>query len=178
MNQFVGAGHRWSILTRLTPSTGGTPALLGAEYRLPRVPKTRLRAESGGAFWVGEGNYNVEWLLLDETGRVCRKQWKIEAKLHPSERGITPSIAPGTVAEVSFRRWSVQEHTTDLPTLQRLTVLLVLGSRDSAGRGSKVTRRRHRFLPCRRHAVSQRDDGGFCDSLGAGDRIRSSTASS
>jgi len=124
MNQFTGAGHRWSILMRLTPSTGGTPALLGAEYRLPRVPKTRLHAEWGGAFWVGEGNYNVEWLLLDETGRVCRKQWKIEAKLHPSERGITPGIAPGTVAEVSFRRWSVQERTADLPTLQRLTVLL------------------------------------------------------
>jgi len=125
MKQFAGTGHRWTVLTRLTPASGGDAALLSARYRLPSVPKTKSVAEWGGLFWVGEGNYKVEWVLYDEARRVCRKQWKIDAKLSASERGITPGIAPGTVAQISFRRWSEQDHSeADAPTLRRLTVFL------------------------------------------------------
>jgi len=125
MNQFAGAGHRWSVLTRLTPASGGDAALLSARYRLPSVPKTKSVAEWGGLFWVGEGSYRVEWVLFDETHRVCRKQWKIEAKLNSGERGITAGIAPGRVAQVSFRRWSAQDRSeADVPTLRSLTVFL------------------------------------------------------
>ena len=125
MKQFLGLGHRWSVLTRLTPADGGEAALLSTRYRLPAVPKTKSVAEWGGLFWVGEGTYRVEWVLFDETNRVCRKQWKIEARLSSSERDITPGIAPGQVAQISFRRWSAPDHgQAEAPTLQRLTVLL------------------------------------------------------
>src|SRR5579872_2835582 len=125
MKQFAGAGHRWSVLTRVTPAGGGDAALLSARYRLPSVPKTKSVAEWGGLFWVGEGSYRVEWLLFDEVHRVCRKQWKIEAKLNAGERGIAAGIAPGRVAQVSFRRWSAQDRSdADVPTLRSLTVFL------------------------------------------------------
>jgi len=123
MNQFSGPGHRWTVLTRVTPANGGDASILTARYRLPSVPKTKSKAEWGGLYWVGEGSYRVEWLLSDETHRVCRKQWKIEARLSSSERGITPGIPPGAVAQISFRRWSSDEHR-DVPTLRRLTVYL------------------------------------------------------
>ncbi|HTS46340.1 MAG TPA: hypothetical protein VMH05_00265 [Bryobacteraceae bacterium] len=125
MKQFAGAGHRWTVLTRVTPADGGPAALLSARYRLPSVPKTKSVAEWGGLFWVGEGSYRVEWLLYDEAHRVCRKQWKIETKLNAGERGIAAGIAPGRVAQVSFRRWSAQDRSgADLPTLRRLTLFL------------------------------------------------------
>lgn len=125
LNQFQGSSHRWSILTRVTPANGSAPSVLRVEYRLPRVPKTKSVAEWGGVFWIGEGNYKVDWILFDESGRVCRKQWKLEAKLSPRERGIDPGIPAGHVAEVSFRRWSSQETATvDAPLLDRLTVFL------------------------------------------------------
>jgi hypothetical protein len=125
MKQFEGSGHRWSVLTRLTPAGGGEAALLSARYRLPAVPKTKSVAEWGGLFWVGEGSYRVEWVLFDEANRVCHKEWKIEARLSSSERGITPGIAPGRVAQISFRRWSAQDHgQAEVPALERLTVLL------------------------------------------------------
>jgi hypothetical protein len=125
MNQFAGTSHRWSVLTRVTPAGGGDTALLSARYRLPTLPKTKSVTEWGGLFWVGEGNYRVEWLLFDEAHRVCRKQWKIEAKLNTGERGIAAGIAPGRVAQVSFRRWSAQDRSdADVPTLRSLTVFL------------------------------------------------------
>jgi hypothetical protein len=124
MNQYFGPNHRWNILTRVSPAAGGQPAYLASQFRLPNVPKTKRVAEWGGFYWVGEGKYSVEWLLYDDSGRVCRKQWNIEAKLSPNERGVTPGMAAGTVDRVSFRRWSPQDDTADVHALQRLTVLL------------------------------------------------------
>jgi len=125
LSQFEGAGHHWSVLTRVTPANEVPATMLGAMYHLPRIPKSKQIAEWGGAFWVGEGSYNVEWLLFDESSRVCREQWKIDAKLNPSERGINPGIAPGAVAQVSFRRWSAEDrNAADAPVMKRLTVLL------------------------------------------------------
>lgn len=125
MRQFSGTGHRWSVVARVTPGSG-PQSILGEQRRLPNVPEnTKVTGELGGGFWVGEGKYKIDWVLFDEQGRVCRKQWKIEAKLNGTERGITPGIAPGTVAQVSFRRWSAQAASaTDAPPLHRLTVFL------------------------------------------------------
>jgi hypothetical protein len=123
LKQFEGGGHRWSILTRVRPADGGAPSLLGVEYALPRVSKTKSVVEWGGVFWVGEGSYVVDWMLFDELNRVCRKEWKIDAKLSSREHGVDPGIAPGKVAEVSFRGWSPQE-TADVPVLNRLTIFL------------------------------------------------------
>src|SRR4051794_19973492 len=75
MNQFRGNGHRWTVLMRVTPE-GGRPMHLLSRYGLPEVPRTNQEVEVGGGFLVGEGRYQVTWKLQDETGRVCRKDWK------------------------------------------------------------------------------------------------------
>jgi hypothetical protein len=48
----------------------------------------------------------------------------MEAKLSDRERGVIPGMKPGSVAQVSFRRWSPQDATADRPRLRRLTVLM------------------------------------------------------
>lgn len=53
--------------------------------RLPPVPKTKLMATSSGSYWLGEGRYTVKWLLFDNGGRVCRKEWQVEAQLSSAE---------------------------------------------------------------------------------------------
>ncbi|MBZ5608823.1 MAG: hypothetical protein LAP38_11220 [Acidobacteriia bacterium] len=124
MEQFRGPGHRWSIVTRVRPEGGAQPSYLGAEIGLPNVPKTKRVVEWGGFYWVGEGRYSVDFLLYDDASRICRKHWTMEAKLSDSERGITPGMTAGSVAQVFFRRWSLLDKTADRPTLRRLTVLM------------------------------------------------------
>ena len=124
MSQYIGPEHVWGILTRVTPEPGGQPVYLGAELRLPNVPKTNQTVEWGGFYWIGEGRYRVEWLLMDDQHRICRKQWNIEARLSENERGLTGGMPPGAVTPISFRRWSRQETAADTPVLRRLTVLL------------------------------------------------------
>src|SRR5260370_16855234 len=63
--------------------------------------------------------------MVDERNRACRKSWRAEAKLGPDKRGVNTGMAPGTVGEVSLRRWSARGNTVDdVRPIRRLTVLM------------------------------------------------------
>ena len=48
MNQYLGSGHGWSMLTRITPEGGDRkPVYLLSRIPLPRVPKTNVEVEGG-----------------------------------------------------------------------------------------------------------------------------------
>jgi hypothetical protein len=100
MQQYLGEGHGWAILTRVTPENG-SPVWLAARVRLPDVPLTTVVTDTFGGFLVGAGRYKVDWALYDDEGRVCRKQWKIEAKLGFGDRHVEAGIPPHTVSDFS-----------------------------------------------------------------------------
>jgi hypothetical protein len=120
MNQFPGKGHLWGVVVRVTPD-GGAPVYLGHRTRLPEVPKTSVELELGGGYLMGEGRYRVAWKLTDETGRVCRSEWKVEARRSHADRKVRMSLPPETVAPLYAR--ASGGHHDDAPPL-RLTVLL------------------------------------------------------
>lgn len=104
MNQFEGAGHYWVILTRITPQEGDRkPVYLASRTPLPFVPKTKVEIELGGGYLLGEGRYDVRWMLVDDQSRVCRKDWTIEAKLTHAERLAHVAMKPNTVDAFSLR---------------------------------------------------------------------------
>jgi hypothetical protein len=98
MEQYFGPGHAWAILTRVTPEHG-KPEYLAARVHLPDVPITTVKTDSFGGFLVGAGRYKVEFEMFDDEDRVCRKQWKIEAKLKHGEHHVQPTIPPNTIAD-------------------------------------------------------------------------------
>ena len=72
------------MLTRVTPEGGDRkPVYLLSRIPLPRIPKTNVAVNIGGGYLLGEGVYNVRWMMLDDTGRVCRKSWRTEVRLQP-----------------------------------------------------------------------------------------------
>jgi len=128
LKQYSGPGHRWRILTKVTPEAGGDPVYLTSSLRLPSVIQKKQTLEWGGFYWVGEGRYRVEWVLGDDLSRSCRDHWNVEAKPTAPERGLPVGIAPGSVQPVSFRRWARNDaNAPDLPALNRLTILLHAG---------------------------------------------------
>ena len=104
MNQYRGTGHRWTVLLRITPESGN-PVYLLSRYRLPEVPKTNAEVEVGGGYLLGEGRYRVAWKLTDETGRVCRKDWRVQARLSRSESKVKVAMAPQSIEP--FSAWTV-----------------------------------------------------------------------
>ncbi len=121
-NQFLGLGHRLRVAVKVLPEEN--PAVYLASFaRLPNIPKTNRKLEIAGIYLIGEGHYSVDWALVDDAGRICRKKWRMEARLDSSQRGLRPAMGPLTVTEASFRRWSPQKDDADAP-LRRLTILL------------------------------------------------------
>ena len=98
LSQYTGEGHRWTVAVRVTPE-GGLPVYLVQRFRLPKVPETKLLAEVGGGYLVGEGRYSVAWIMLDDAGRVYRKNWRMEARLGRGERSVKVALPPGTVSQ-------------------------------------------------------------------------------
>ena len=109
---------------RITPAGGAEPFYLGSYTRLRNVPKTNAQGEFGGVYQVGEGRYAVDWMLADDLNRVCRKSWKVEAKLAANERGLKLGMTANTAGPITFRRWSQPSDDSDVHPIGRLTVLL------------------------------------------------------
>ncbi len=104
LNQYFGSGHAWVAAVKIIPEEGGqSPVYLVTPFELPEIPKTNVFAEFGGGYLLGEGRYRVEWTLVDETNRVCRKDWTIDAGLKRSERKVKIAMPPNTVADLSLR---------------------------------------------------------------------------
>lgn len=124
LNQFTGSRHRLTILTRLA-SSAGEPIYLLDNLRVPPVPSNSgaASAEVGGGFFVGAGHYQVDWALIDEQGRACRKSWQFDAALSRADRSVKLVMPPNTVAELSLGGSRAASHPDPVPPV-RLTILL------------------------------------------------------
>jgi hypothetical protein len=92
---------------------------------LPEIPEgTKVVAETGGGYLLGEGRYRVQWSMFDDAHRGCRKTWTVEAKPNHSERGIRVAMAPDSVRGFSWFSAPDTKHGTDDAPPLRLTVLL------------------------------------------------------
>jgi hypothetical protein len=104
MNQYIGSGHGWSTLTRITPEGGARkPVYLISRIPLPQVPKTNVEVRMSGGYLLGEGAYNVRWMMLDDSGRVCRKSWRVDVHLSRADRKVKVAMPPDTVWEIGLR---------------------------------------------------------------------------
>jgi hypothetical protein len=125
MNQYIGSGHGWNTLTRITPEGGARkPVYLYSQFPLPPVPKTNVESMVGGGYLLGEGAYNVRWMMLEDSGRECSKRWGVD--VHPSraDRKVKVAMPPDTVWEIGLRgSRTLPAETDDAPPL-RLTVFL------------------------------------------------------
>ena len=125
MSQYLGKGHVWAVLARVTPEEGDRkPVYLGSRMRLPEIPPTKVEMELGGAYLLGEGRYQVAWKMEDDAGRVCRKNWRIDARLTRSEGKVKVALPAATVADLALRGAPNTGRSEDDAPRIRLTVLM------------------------------------------------------
>src|SRR5205814_690922 len=75
-------------------------------------------------YLVGEGSYEVQWIMFDDSNRICRKSWTVDAKLHRSEHNVRVAIPARTVQGFSWFPPAGTRHDADDAAPLRLTVLL------------------------------------------------------
>ena len=121
MSQYEGQNHRWAILTRITPESGGQPLHLLDVLNLPAVPKTKVVAEVGQGFLLGEGRYQLDVLLLDDSQRRCRAHLKLEARRGRGEGKLQLRIEPSSARSIATRHTAAAPKPGERP--YRVSVL-------------------------------------------------------
>ena len=125
MRQYFGPGHAWLVAFRLTPLGGdGKPVYFADKIVLPDIPRNNAEIEIGGGYLLGVGRYRVEWMMYDDENRVCRKEWRIEAKLQHSERLAKVASPAFTVQAFSLRGAPGASLTRDDRAPFRVTILM------------------------------------------------------
>jgi hypothetical protein len=93
-------------LTRVTPK-GQTPSILAGTHKIPKPPGDmrvhRFDLRVFGTFRLGPGKYRVEWLLIADDHRSCRRKWVVDMSEPQGRSWLTgPSspdrLRPGEVA--------------------------------------------------------------------------------
>jgi hypothetical protein len=113
--QFEGRATQIVSYVRVKPR-GSAPVILGERFQLPAIPPKRSgdfhwnrfheQAEWSGVFTVGEGEYPVDLLVMDDRSRFFRKSWNAKAEPHGKERMVNVAMSPNTVASASVQFWS------------------------------------------------------------------------
>ena len=121
LGQFEGKEAIIAAYTRVRP-VNGTPLILGERFQIPAVPE-ELRggfnwkrfhdeAEFSGVFAAGEGEYRVDFAVIDNQERVFRKNWTVKIAAHGKER-VTPfALRPNTAASTALPPWHGHEEST------------------------------------------------------------------
>jgi hypothetical protein len=128
LRQFHGAGHSISVLMRVTPAADSQPVYLLRRFDLPDVPNTDYAAELAGAFLLGEGYYQANAILFDDTHRVCRADWQIAVRAARAERDRV-LMPPNRVAPLSQAFAAAKNRKA--VQLNRITIFLHAASLNS-----------------------------------------------
>jgi len=100
MRELAGLENLLTVIFRVTPE--GAPERTRYFSQKIRVPSIEADARGDahlqGAFDLGEGVYQVDWLMRDRAERVCASFWRAEAALAPKEKDLALTLPPATAA--------------------------------------------------------------------------------
>lgn len=99
--ELAGPENLLTVLFRITPAEGAaTPVFFFQRFHVPQIEEdTRGEATLEGFFDVGEGTYQVDWLIRDRTERVCSSYWTTTAALPGKDRDVRLTVSPNQVAQ-------------------------------------------------------------------------------
>jgi hypothetical protein len=125
LSPYRGGGHSWRMVTRITARAGDrAPVYLVSTMRVPDIPDTKMVFQAGGAYLLGEGAYDVSWMMVDDSDGVCRKEWHVDVRLGRGEHTVKVAMPPDTVWDLSLRGAHRQPPVTDDAPPLRLSILL------------------------------------------------------
>jgi len=100
MKELAGLENLLTVVFRVTPE--GAPdrvRYFSQKIRVPSIePDAKGDAYLQGAFDLGEGVYQVDWLMRDRAERVCASFWRAEAALTAKEKELALALPPATAA--------------------------------------------------------------------------------
>lgn len=128
LKELAGNENLLTIIFRVTPlDRKDEPSFFVQRWKVPAVEEeAKGEAFLQGAFDLGEGKYQVDWLMRDRAERVCSFYWDTEAQLNNREKqievGVPTSTARPTETEQFREEPAVQRNTKEEPIAVKLLV--------------------------------------------------------
>jgi hypothetical protein len=107
LRELAGSENTLTILFRVTPlDSQKEPVYFTQKIRVPPIEEdAKGDAYLHGAFDVGEGKYQVDWLMRDRTERVCAFFWDAAAELPVKDKGLDLEMKPGDIAAIETEQF-------------------------------------------------------------------------
>ena len=97
LKELDGGGNMLSIVFRVTSKGSSEPVYFGQHFRVPPINEVSGMAALDGSFELGEGDYHVDWLMRDFTGRYCSSYWDMSAVLAQKDKQLTVAVPAQSV---------------------------------------------------------------------------------
>lgn len=99
LKELAGTENLLTILFRVIPQNHkDDPMYFTQRVRVPSIEDdAKGDAYLQGTFDIGEGSYHIDWLMRDQSERVCSFYWDSDAFLAPKDKQMGLNIAPGVV---------------------------------------------------------------------------------
>jgi hypothetical protein len=132
LRELAGEGGVLTAIFRvISLSNMRDPAYFSQKWRIPPIAAADAdgEVELEGAFIVGEGDYQVDWLVRDTYDRVCSAYWRVSARSNRSGVAVAAALPAGSIVEAGADRdRSVRTTSGNGGDRRRLVVLLHIGS--------------------------------------------------
>jgi hypothetical protein len=101
LRELSGDGGMLSIIFRVAPENARDHGSYFVQhFRVPPIVEdAKGDAFLDGTVDVGEGRYHVDWLIRDQSERICASTWTTEAALSPKDKPISLFIDPNQVLQ-------------------------------------------------------------------------------
>lgn len=98
LKELAGSENLLTIIFRVTPlDRKEEPVYFTQRYKVPAIEEdAKGEAFLQGWFDIGEGKYQVDWLMRDRSERVCSFYWDTEAELAQKEKSIEVAVPANT----------------------------------------------------------------------------------
>lgn len=99
LRELAGSENLLTILFRVQPENRpGEVVYMSHRVRVPSIEEdARGDAYLQGYFDVGEGKYQIDWLMRDRSERVCSFYWDTEAAVPAKDKQMALVMAPGQI---------------------------------------------------------------------------------
>jgi hypothetical protein len=140
LRDVAGDGDLLTTIFRVTPnSTSSKSVYFEQKWRVPAIPENAGGVTTlGGFFNVGEGDYQVDWLMRDRQERVCSAYWKVSTRPPVKWKEVPAGLTAGTVAEATNDEDAELETSKD-STGQQLTVAILLNISPHSSAATRVS---------------------------------------
>ena len=107
LRALAGNGNLLTVLFQVTPvAHPDEPVFFRQRINVPPIEENASGdAYLQGAFDIGQGDYQVDWLMRDRMGRVCSSFWEVNAHLRGGDKTIRLNIEPSRIRQSELEQF-------------------------------------------------------------------------